>query len=71
MEFNAKELSSDIEAVFKKHFPEACGGERPALVVAFTLPYDYSEAHWFTNMDRMDALKVLRLASEKMQIRSN
>lgn len=61
------ELAKDLESVFEKHFD----GDRPAMAVAFTLPPDYDQAHWVTNVDRANGIKLFAMTAEKMQSRIN
>lgn len=48
------DLAKEIEAVFMRHFKG-----KPAMAIAFTLPPDYKEVHWITNVSREDGIIIL------------
>jgi len=64
---NLTNLAKDIEAVFKKHFPE----KKSAFGIAFTLYPHYDEVHWVTNIDRQIGIKLFREVASKMEIKLN
>jgi hypothetical protein len=39
------DLAKDLEQVFVRHL-----GKRPAMAITLTLPPDYDEVHWVTNV---------------------
>lgn len=67
------EFAQEIQAVFQKHFADrgVSKKEPAAMMIAFTLPEDYAETHWVTNVDRVSAIQILRLTMEKLQTNSN
>ena len=59
-------LARDLEDVLQSHFPEEEG--RIAIGICFTLPRDYGEAHWVTNVGRKEGIMLFELTAEKMKI---
>ncbi len=55
------DLAKELEAVFEKHF-----NGRPAMAIAFTLPPDYDEVHWVTNVSRDNGIFLFRETARKM-----
>jgi len=55
------ELAKELEDVFQKHFDG-----RPAMSIAFTLPPDYKDVHWVTNVSRNDGVNLFRETANKM-----
>ena len=49
------QLAKDIEKVFEDRFKG-----RPAMALAFTLPPDYDEVHWVTNVSRVDGINLFK-----------
>ena len=60
-------LAKEIEAVIMKH----TGGEKPGMAVAITLPPDYEEVHWITNLSRADGINLLASTARKMTAQAN
>jgi len=61
-------LSKKLEQVITEHFKLK---ERPAMAIAFTLPQDYAECHWVTNVPRGDGITLFKNTAEKMQAQIN
>lgn len=59
-------LAKEIEQVFERHF-----GGKAALAIAFTLPPDYDDCHWVTNVNRADGVKLLAGTAKKMLSQTN
>ena len=59
-------LMNRVEAMFEKEFGGKC-----AIGVCFTLPPDYDDAHFVTNIPRSDGIRLFAGAAEKMQARVN
>ncbi len=62
------QLSKEIEALVMKHFDLK---DRPALAIAFTLPPEYLEVRWVTNVSRRDGIELLEGTAEKMRSQLN
>lgn len=60
------QLARDLEAVFL-----AYGLGKPALAIAFTLPPDYKETHWVTNVSREDGIELFQETANKMRIEAS
>lgn len=56
-------LADELEAVFKRRF-----GNRPAMAIAFTLPPNYDEVHWVTNVSRADGIELFEGTANKMRL---
>lgn len=54
-------LATELEEVFKRHLKG-----KPAMAVAFTLPPDYKEVHWVTNVSRDDGIELFMNTALKM-----
>lgn len=61
-------LAKDIEKAIQKHLPRK---ERPAFAIAFTLPEDYSEAHYVTNTSEENAALILDFTCQKIRSKLN
>lgn len=61
-------LAKKLEQVITDHFKLE---EKPAMAIAFTLPQDYAECHWVTNISRGDGITLLKNTAEKMQAQTN
>lgn len=59
-------LAKELEQVFQKHF-----SGRPAIAIAFTLPPDYDEVHWVTNISRQDGITLFKETALKMAAKTN
>lgn len=59
-------LAEELEQVFQRHF-----GGRPAMAIAFTLPPDYKEVHWVTNVSRDDGITLFKETALKMAVKTN
>ncbi len=57
------------EAVLKLF--EVGGLGRPGLVMAYTLPPDYDEVHWITNVPRKEGIVLMRDVATKMEAQQN
>lgn len=57
------------EAVLKLF--EVGGLGKPALIMAFTLPPDYKELHWITNVTRKQGIEIMRETATKMEAQQN
>lgn len=55
------DLAKELEQVFMRRFRG-----RPAMAIAFTLPPDYDEVHWVTNISRQDGIKLFEKTALKM-----
>lgn len=55
------DLAKELEAVFMRRFKG-----KPAMAIAFTLPPDYKEIHWITNVSREDGITILAETALKM-----
>ena len=55
-------LAKELEEVFKKRFRG-----KPAMAIAFTLPPDYEEVHWITNLSREDGITLFTETAQKMR----
>lgn len=62
------QLAKDIESLLMQMFGES---ERPSVALAFTLPRDYSEVHFVTNLSRPLGIQVFEGAAEKMKAQAN
>ena len=47
------------------------GFGKPALIMAFTLPPDYQELHWITNVTRKQGIEIMRETANKMEAQQN
>lgn len=54
-------LATELEEVFKRYFRG-----KPAMAIAFTLPPDYKEVHWVTNISREDGIELFMNTALKM-----
>ena len=61
-------LAKKLEQVITDHFKLK---ERPTMAIAFTLPQDYAECHWVTNIPRGKGITLLKNTAEKMQAQIN
>jgi hypothetical protein len=59
-------LAKDLEKVFEKYFKG-----RPGMAIAFTLPPDYDQCHWVTNLKRREGIKLFADTAIKMQGQAN
>jgi hypothetical protein len=57
------------EAVLKLF--ELSGVGRPALIMAFTLPPNYDEVHWITNVTRKEGIQLMRDTATRMEAQQN
>lgn len=57
------DLAKELEAVFERRF-----NGRPAMAIAFTLPPDYKDVHWVTNVSREDGITILTETALKMRL---
>ena len=62
------QLVKEVEALIQERFGE---DQRPAVALAFTLPRDYAEVHFVTNIPRHMGIQVFEGAAEKMKAQSN
>lgn len=60
-------LAKDIERVFLNHFGWMRGG-KPAIAIAFTLPPNYTDVHWVTNVSRVDGIELFQETANKMRL---
>ncbi|OIN59769.1 hypothetical protein [Arsenicibacter rosenii] len=61
-------MCKEIEAIIKKHVGLK---ETPAIVIAFTCEPDWNEAHWIMNIQRPQAVMILRATADKITVASN
>ncbi len=50
-----------------KLFRRATGGHRAAFAICYTLPPDYDECHWATNVSRKDGIALFEETAIKMR----
>lgn len=63
-------LAERVEAVFEEELGTEEGG-RIALAIALTLPPNYDECHWVTNVDRAAGIRLFFETAEKMLAQVN
>ena len=44
---------------------------KPALVMAFTLPPEYKQVHWITNVSRKEGIVLMRDTATAMEAQQN
>lgn len=59
-------FAKEVQKLFEKRF-----GGKPALAIAFTLPPDYQNCHWVTNVSRDDGILLFRHTATAMQAQTN
>jgi hypothetical protein len=61
-------LAKTLEAVIENHFRLK---ERPSMAIAFSLPPDFQDVHWVTNIARADGIKLFQETAKKMIAQTN
>ncbi len=61
-------FTKKIEKLFADEF---CAGEKPSMVIAFTVPPEYNFVHYMSNVTRSDGIKLLQATAERMIAQTN
>lgn len=62
------DLAKDIEAIVTEHLEL---DEKPGVALCVTLPPDYDDVHWITNVRRQDGINLFHSTADKMQRQMN
>lgn len=65
------QLANDLEEVFKRYFKNCDDDNRVGMAIAFTLPPDYMDVHWVTNLSRDQGIDLFESTATKMRSRLN
>ena len=57
-------LAKEIQRIVSEFFDLV---DKPGMAVAFTLPPDYQDVHWITNVSREDGIKLFEETAAKMR----
>ena len=61
------DLAMKLEKVVRDHF-QITGKERPLIGICFSLPENYQDCHWVTNLPRKEGIKLFRRTAHKMAL---
>ena len=61
-------LAKALEHIIRAHFETE---ERPTMAIAFSLPPDYKDVHWVTNISRSDGIELFEKTAKKMISQTN
>ena len=61
-------LATSLEATLRNYFGTE---ERPTLAIAFSLPPDYEDVHWVTNVSRDNGIQLFEQTAKKMIAQTN
>jgi hypothetical protein len=62
------ELAQALEVTIRNYFGTS---ERPSMAIALSLPPDYQDVHWVTNVTRTDGIKLFQETAKKMIAQAN